>query len=134
VVFVATDASNVEIKSWTQSLTFTNDPGTQTASAAFSLTNVPAGTVNLSAKTAWHLRKRVIGLNMAQNDGQVSASYTLLGGDLDNSNSVNILDYSRLKNVFNTAGPTADINGDGQVNTSDYLIMKTNWFQLGDAK
>jgi len=129
VTFVATDSANVVLKTWTPTLSFTNDPGTQTASASYTLTNVPAGMAHLSAKTAWHLRQRVdVALD---GSGQVTAAFTLLGGDLNGSNSVNILDYSVLKSKWQSTDPAADINGDGQVQSLDYSLLKANWFQNG---
>lgn len=94
--------------------------------------NEPA---SLSAKTAWTLRQKT-GLEMGD-DGQAVANFTLRGGDLDGSNSINILDYSLLKvRWLKTGGDAfaADINGDGIVNIKDYEIMKSNWFQVGDLQ
>jgi hypothetical protein len=132
VTFVATDAGGAMLKTWTPTLSFTNDPATQTASASYALTNVPAGMVHLSAKTAWHLRKR---LDVTLDEsGQATAAFTLLGGDLNESNSVNILDYSILKAKWQTDDTVADINGDGQVQGLDYSLMKSNWFNTGDPQ
>jgi hypothetical protein len=101
-----------------------------------SLTEVPAATAHLSAKAAWNLRTRLdVTLD---GDGQAVASFTgadkLRGGDVNGSNSVNILDYSILRVQFGTTNPQADIDGNGQVQTLDYGIMRTNWFELGDPQ
>ena len=56
----------------------------------------------------------------------------LRAGDLNGSNSINVLDYSILKVNWFTANPAADVNGDGVVNTLDYALMKANWFAVGD--
>ena len=128
----ATDAGGAVLKSWTPSLGFTNDPGTMMASASFTLTDVPAATDKVSAKTAWQLRKRLMaGLD---GNGQSVLAFTLLGGDVRQDNFVNILDYSIVKGNWNTANAAADVNGDGQVQLLDYNLMQSNWFKPGDPE
>ncbi len=129
VVFVATNDAvpNAILKTWTVSVAFTNSA--QVASGSYTLTDVPGGTTHVSAKTAWDLRKRV-DVDLGET-GQIAPSFKLLGGDLNNSNSVNILDYSKM--VTSWGGSAAgDINGDGFTGTLDYSIMKANWFKAGD--
>jgi len=131
VTFVATGGAT---KSWTLTLSFAGGIG------SYTLTDVPEGTTNLSAKAAWNLRtKLAAALDV---DGQASADFIdadkLRGGDINGTNSINILDYSLLKISWYTAGgsndPVADISGDGQVNGNDYILMKGNWFQTGDPQ
>jgi len=130
IVFVATNGSSV-LKTWTKTLTFAAD------TAGYTLDNVPASTTGLSAKSAWSLRRKLAA--SFNGDTQASVNFTgtsmLLGGDIDGSNSVNILDYGTLKaNWGSTTYPRADINGDTVVNVADYNTMKSNWFRLGDAE
>ena len=131
VTFVAT--GGVSTKTWTIDVDFAEGSSTGT----YTLTDVPTGTTGLSAKTAWNLRSKLTGLALGA-DGQLAgANFTggdlLPGGDLNGSNSINILDYSILaSNYHPTDGPAADINGDGGVNFGDYSIMTGNWFELGD--
>ncbi len=101
---------------------------------AYKLINLPEGTTGLSAKTAWSLRTRLpVSLNA---NGQAVLDFdgdtVLRAGDLDGSNSINVLDYAILKVNWFTANPAADVNGDGVVNTLDYALMKANWFAVGD--
>lgn len=135
VVFVATDASDTVLATWTETVDFTNDTGTQTASGTYLLTDVPAGVDNLSAKTAWHLRTRNEGVS-GSFDGnlQLVTDFTLLGGDLNGTNSVNILDYTLLKTNWYATYDASDINGDGTVQLRDYDLMKSNWYVKGDAE
>lgn len=128
VTFVATGGTST--KTWTQTLTFTGD------TAAYVLTNVPEGTTGLSAKTVWSLRSK---LSVAlDSGGQGSANFEdadkLRGGDIDNSNSVNVLDYSKLKVNWLSTNPVGDIDGNGSVGASDYSLMRLNWFQVGDPQ
>jgi hypothetical protein len=132
VVFVATDAQGTVLKRWTLSLTFQNDPSRQSASATYALTDVPADTANLSAKTAWHLRKR-LPVAFGQS-GQAQVNFELLGGDLDGSNTTDIYDYARLRDNWQTSNAVADINGDGQVQLLDYAILRDNWYRAGDSE
>ncbi|GMU20280.1 MAG: hypothetical protein AMXMBFR13_03770 [Phycisphaerae bacterium] len=103
--------------------------------ASVTLTGVPDAVTSISAKTAWSLRTRLTGLNMSANNGQASALFTgadkLKGGDLDGSNSINVLDYARLKVKWYGTDPSADIDGNGSVGTTDYSILKANWFNVG---
>lgn len=127
VTFVATGGVS---KTWNIPVTFA--AGT---TGTFELAGVPSGTTGLSAKTAWNLRRKVaVTLIAGQAEGvNFTGSSSLLGGDLNDTNSVNVLDYGLLKGVWglNSAG---DINGDGISGTLDYAIMKTNWFKVGDPQ
>jgi hypothetical protein len=126
VTFVATGGTP---KTWTQTLSFSGSV------ASFTLTNVPEGTTGLSAKTAWNLRNK---LAVTLVDGQAVANFTgiekLLGGDLNGSNTINMLDYTILRANWFTTNPVADITGNGYVNTLDYTILKKNFFKKGDPE
>jgi len=132
VVFAATDAQGTVLRRWTVSLTFQNNPDTQSASATYVLTDVPADTANLSAKTAWHLRKR-LPVAFGQS-GQAQVNFELLGGDLNGSNTTDIYDYATLRNNWLTSNAQADINGDGQVQLLDYSILREDWYRAGDPE
>jgi hypothetical protein len=127
VTFVATGGTK---KTWPQTLTFSGGV------ASYTLTDVPAGTTNLSTKTAWNLRKKVA--VTLDSDGQATVNFTssakLLGGDINGSNSINILDYSILKVNWFTSNAVADIDGNGNVGLLDYTTMKANWFNVGDPE
>jgi hypothetical protein len=126
-----TFVSNGGAKTWT--LALTNVSG---AVFDYTLTDVPVGTTALSAKTAWNLRKKLA--VTLDGNGQATVTFTagsmLPGGDLNNDNFVNILDYSLMKMKWFTIAPEADINGDGLVNLLDYSTMKASWFTRGDAQ
>jgi len=127
VVFVGSTG-----KTWNVSVDF----APHTSTGTFTLTDVPDSTSMLSAKTAWNLRRRV-GVTAGDN-GQDTADFTgsnkLLGGDLNGTNSINILDYAVLKRDWYTHAAGADIDGDGAVSFGDYTIMIANWFKKGDAE
>jgi hypothetical protein len=127
VTLVATAGATT--KTWTPTLSFAG------GIASFTLTDVPESATNLSGKTAWSLRNNVLltGGTNGQWVADLTGAEKLRGGDLNNSNSVNILDYGVLKINWFTSNAVADITGDGDVNATDYNIMKGNWFQTGDA-
>lgn len=138
VVFTATDAGGTVLATWNVPVTFTNAGPPGLASGSCTLTHVPTNTASLSAKTAWHLRRKLIVALDA--DGQGTGAFTqttgtdLRGGDIRQDNTVNILDYSILKNNWHSTHTAADINGDGSVGLLDYSLMKSNWFRIGDEE
>lgn len=146
VVFVATDIGGVPLKTWTLPLTFPGILGGDTA--GYTLTGVPANTARLSAKTAWHKRRR-LDVTFDINN-QAVANFTgtapvtgkqLLGGDITGDNIVNFADYLVLATHFSqpVSGPldphdVANITGDGAVNVLDYSTLASNWFTVGDPQ
>ena len=126
--FVATGGVQ---KSWNVDLDF--DPGADTA--AFTLTDVPDGSTHLSAKTDWNLRSKVVlgGGGDNQWTADLTGGNKLLGGDLNGSNAINILDFAVLRTHWYTTDTEADIDGSGQVNLTDFGILRINWFKKGDS-
>lgn len=131
VTFVATGGSST--KTW--ALPLSNASG---AVFNYTLTQVPAGTTGVSAKTDWNLRRK---LTVALVNGQATATFTgnskLLGGDIapgTRDNTVNSLDRNVLLGQWgnSTPGNVADINGDGSVNSLDRNILLGNWGSSGD--
>jgi len=130
VKFKATDSMSAVIKTWDITVTFTNAPVLKIASGSYVLTDVPFDTVNLSAKTNWSLRQRKP-VNFDP-DMQAVGDFMLLGGDMNNTNTTTVLDYSILKVNWMTNNTVADLSGDNQVNILDYSILKKNFFKNGD--
>jgi hypothetical protein len=153
VTFKATDGLGVVLKTWTLDLTFTVGTAASGGVANYTLTDVPAGTVNLSAKTDWNKRRRLAVALDPNCQGVVNftGAAQLKGGDIGGppvtlvsvgppDNVVNLADYSLL--VFHwlelvsavPAAAVADMNGDGAVNIFDYGILGANWFTVGDPE
>ena len=139
VTFVATGGAMT--KTWNLTLAFPGD------TAPYTLTDVPAGTTHISAKTAWTLREKLpVTFAMGQAvadfiaDGtpgwSAATDHYLRGGDLNGNNQITFTDYSILgANIFILpTNPAADINGDGFVDIFDYFMLAGNWFQAGDAQ
>lgn len=140
VTFVATAGITV-LKTWSPALT--NVSGD---TFSYALTDVPAGTTGLSAKTAWNLREKLaVTLDV---NGQAVANFVadgtpgwsdatdhyLRGGDITGNNIVNLGDYNLLLNNFLTPYAPADINGNGIANLAEYNLIQINWFMLGDPQ
>jgi hypothetical protein len=119
--------------------------------APYILLSVPSTTTEISAKTAWNLRETLMGLAFVGwdmtadfvNAGQEfvtpwtdAVDHHLRGGDLDGSNQVYLPDYNKLRIQWKTAGPGADIDGSGKVDTDDYTMVGQppvgNWLKKGD--
>ena len=130
VRFVATGGTE---KTWDIGVVFPAASSTGT----YTLTDVPDLTTGLSAKTAWNLRSKVA-MALDGNGQATGVNFTggdkLPGGDLNGTNTINILDYAILKLNWYTANDVADITGDGGVGLPDYSVMVRNWFARGDAK
>ncbi len=134
VTFKATDGAGIVRATWNQTLNFT--PGADGYGvASFTLDNVPSGTVRVSAKTAWHLRKR---LPVTFAGRFATANFTgasaLLGGDLNDSNQADLADYQQLAAAWYQHNPASDIDGSGLVDILDYFILASHWMELGDSE
>lgn len=63
---------------------------------------------------------------------------TLLSGDVNGDNVVNMGDYMPMKYAWlsvrgdKTYRLNADLNRDGQINMGDYLLLRRNWLKQGD--
>ena len=129
VTFAATDAGGAVLATWDLPLSFSG------GLANYTLDNVPANTAQLSAKTAWHLRRR---LPVTFADGLAFADFAdaakLRAGDLDGNNVVDIVDYFILAGAWYTTNPNADLNGSGLVDIEDYFLLGSHWEQIGDPE
>jgi hypothetical protein len=130
VTFVMSDSSGTVLERRTVNVTFTNQVGT------VDLLALPLATANLSAKTAWSLRRRLPCLFDSIGDAQVNFTGPsfLGGGDVTGDNVVNLLDYNVIRNNFFQSSQVADINGDSSVNLQDYNILRGNYFGFGDVE
>ncbi|VGO22241.1 dockerin type I domain-containing protein [Pontiella sulfatireligans] len=126
VTLVMTDAGSAVMGIRVETLEFIGGVAT------LSMLQVPAGVAAISADTDWTLRSRQT--LVYDGDGQTSAALVLTGGDLNNDNIVDMLDFARLRYFYNLETPEADIDGDGWVNMTDYGLLQYNWYLSGDAE
>jgi kumamolisin len=109
---------------------------TLSASGAFSLNNVPRGSYDLAIKGSKWLQK-VVPVDVTS--GPVaSLTATLLPGDVNGDNQVDILDLGGLADAFNTSqgqaafNANADLNCDGKVDITDLGLLADNFGKQGD--
>ena len=107
---------------------------------------VPVSTATLSAKPRFFLRQRT-SVTAGNTAGLDSDFVEFIGGDADNNNQVDGTDYAWLRACWGQSGPLApndingdtiydardfpDFNGDGNINASDYEVLKHGWYKMG---
>jgi hypothetical protein len=98
-------------------------------------TTVPTGTYQVKVKTPNYLSAQIGSFfNLSQGQTATLPSKSLVVGDSNNDNQLNILDYNILldcysvfepaKNCDATKQKTADLNDDGKVNTADTTLWQ----------
>lgn len=97
---------------------------------------------HISAKNPLHTLRKKVALTGVNNQFTAPA-ITLIGGDANNDNLVDILDFGLLVANFGTTPgantsigqppPHLDFSGDGVVGTADYTFIQINFLQVGDT-
>lgn len=101
-----------------------------------------AGTYTLKIQTPGYLRRQIGGLqSVVSNVKNTLPQVTLVAGDTNTDNKLNILDYNTLIKCFKSATralctpqlqTTSDINDDGNINGVDYnIFLREFWIQTG---
>ena len=57
---------------------------------------------------------------------------TLLAGDCNGDNVVDVVDFSLFRSLFGSTAPSADFNGDGLVNIFDFSLFRMNFGRYGN--
>lgn len=112
---------------------------TTDASGNFSISNIPAGTYKIAVKNT-HTLKRVLNEQVIVSGGTLVANFgTLIGGDVNNNNIINLADLGALLFGYNKiAGDpnyvnNADLNGNGVVNLADLGLLLANYNTVGEV-
>jgi outer membrane protein assembly factor BamB len=126
-------------------LTFTFRPATGSpfamsvtpaANGQFTLPSAPRGDYTLAIQGSVYLRKDVAVDNRAGAVTNLTA--TLLAGDINGDNVVNLQDFSLLAAAYGSSAgsanwnPSADLNGDGVVDLQDFELLAANYGLSGD--
>lgn len=104
------------------------------ADGAYSFQTNATGTVDVRFNGDTWLTKRLNGISLDAS----GVNATMLNGDADGSENVDISDYLQLVAAFDTntgdAGfdPAADFDGSGGIDLTDYLILVGSFDQSGD--
>jgi hypothetical protein len=98
----------------------------------FTMTGLKPDTYELWIKASHWLAKLTAQVTV---DGPTTIGpVSLVNGDCNGNNAVDLLDLALLKQnwgLSSPTNPTADLNGDGSVGLSDLLILKRNWAKSG---
>ncbi|MCW5941912.1 MAG: putative Ig domain-containing protein [Fimbriimonadaceae bacterium] len=100
---------------------------------AYSFVTNLSGTHDLSAKFRTSLRKRLASVALG-----AGRNFSLINGDVNGDDTVNIADFLALRAAFGSSPASAnwnrnaDLNGDGSVNVSDFLILRAGFGKSGD--
>jgi len=98
----------------------------------FTLSGLTPGTYDMRLKHSHTLGNRKSTVTLLPGDANEVDFGTLLEGDANNDNCVDIRDFYVLKQTFNTSDARADFNQDGLVNIYDYYPIKWNFNRCGD--
>jgi hypothetical protein len=79
-----------------------------------------------------HWLKKAVGTVVLNTTNVTGLFGSLINGDVDGDNGIDIGDYSVLSANFGSAGPTADLNEDGDVDIGDYSILSAHFGVNGD--
>lgn len=100
-------------------------------------TDLAAGSYDLYAKHRATLRKKLANASLGAS-GLNGASFTMINGDVNGDNSINVADFLAFRAAFgaspssNNWNPYADLNGDRSVAVSDFLILRAGFGKSGD--
>jgi hypothetical protein len=95
--------------------------------------SVPAtlrGTYDISLKHANWLRQTLPSVLVT---GPTHVDFSLVNGDADHNNSVDLLDLSCVLSSFGGSGGPHDLDCDGEVGVGDLNIVITNFSKTGDS-
>lgn len=140
------DVSNQLIGSGSGKLTYNAANGNYTGLIGIKPDGFPTGKYTLKVRTSQHLRKLMTGIQTIEygkeNDGLPSVS--LVAGDSNNDNRLNIIDYNLMLDCYSDLSVAVacndpkkkivtDFNDDGAVNQIDYnLFLREIVTQPGD--
>lgn len=106
------------------------------AQGKFTLLCPYTGKVDVRVKVGHWLRR--LAPDVVFGASGASETFTLVNGDVNDDNSVNVADFLALRAAFGSSSgsanwnPEADLDGSGAVNVADFLILRANFGKVGD--
>jgi hypothetical protein len=137
------NSSNVETTTKQGFVNYDSSNGNFTGSVDMG-TNIPSGAYTIKVKSNSYLRKAAPGFfTIASGTDQTITPLTLVTGDINDDNALNILDYNILLGCYSDLGPASfcdttrklasDLTDDGNVNQYDYnLFLREITVQSGN--
>jgi hypothetical protein len=137
------NSANQIIASASGQITYNSSTGNFKGLIDMGLKIPSSGSYNLKAKSPTHLRRLASGIQtITIGQTNVIPDLTLVAGDINGDNTLNILDYNLLIGCYSdlapavscttTIKPLADLNDNGAVNQFDYnLFLRELAVQLG---
>ena len=136
------NATTVQLKQgdavkYTTTIAATTGSGQVTQS--FSIEGVAAGTYDLVVTKAGHLTYTITGVKVESGNVDLTvdtskaySTITLLAGNMDGNNAINLQDLNQFRSNFGKAGSSitnsnADIDGNATVNLQDLNVFRSNF-------
>ena len=104
---------------------------TTAADGLYQILNARAGQYEFLFEHDMYLATRLRNCNTGSGTEFRPPTVTLVAGDLNRDQRIDILDLTRCAGAFGTADPGADINDDGVVNLFDLVLIGANFGQVG---
>jgi hypothetical protein len=104
---------------------------TTAADGRYVLTDVRSGRYEFLFEHDMYLATRLRNCDTGAGTEFRPPSVTLVAGDLNRDQNIDIMDLTRCAGVFGSADPGADINGDGVVNLFDLVLIGINFGRIG---
>lgn len=130
------DIDNKLVGAGTGKVNYNEQTGKYVGIITITPNNFTTGKYTLKVKTEGHLRRLMSGVQTiaAGQHNTTLPAVTLVTGDIDNNNAINILDYNKLLDCYSdlsvatncadkTKKTASDINDDGPVNQIDYNLF-----------
>jgi hypothetical protein len=107
---------------------------TTAADGRYELTDVRSGRYQFLFEHDMYLATRLRNCDTGAGTEYRPPAVTLVAGDLNRDQLIDIRDLTRCAGVFGSADPGADINGDGVVNLFDLVLIGINFGRAGPVE
>jgi hypothetical protein len=137
------DNANKIVASTNGIVTYSSDTGNFKGSVSLGSVSLGSGPFNVKVKENTHLRSQLAGFqNITMGTNNTLQAATLVAGDVNDDNALNILDYNLIIGCYSDLAPAVscnttnkkftDLNDDGNVNQFDYnLFIRELSVQVG---
>jgi hypothetical protein len=96
-------------------------------SGTYTFEGVPSGAYTITMSADLYLSAMATHVGVVEGETNYACDVTLLGGDLNNDEIIDILDLATCAGHFETTDPEADVNADGIVDVYDLVLLGKNF-------